>query len=225
MTLGRARLVLIGLSILGSIAALGAVVSLAYQNADNRFDVAATPLVRVPALPTKLKPDGLLETTSPVARARRGLERLLPEPGAEDALAVGQVGASVEPPFDRAPARLVALAEPAPVAAADGTATVQQQAPPVSMPSADYGPGEYRVQLMAARGEAEAERAWAGLSARFEGIFTGYRVSIEPAQVAAGTVYRVRIGPFETRAAAQATCAKLERERASCFALRVEPGT
>ncbi len=93
------------------------------------------------------------------------------------------------------------------------------------MPSAASGTVEYRVQLLAAAGQAAAERAWNGLRGRFGPILAGYRPHIEPAKLGAGTVYRVQIGPFATLAAARATCAELERQRASCFVLRLGPRT
>jgi cell division septation protein DedD len=218
MTLVHSRSVLTGLSMLGSIAAFGAVVSLAYQNAADRLDAGATPLVRVPALPAKLKPDVLLEDLSPIERAQRGLDRLLPEAGDGNATGVDEASARFEPRPGEPPVLPSAPVEPAP---ADGRPAIRTPAPPASLPSAARGPAGYQVQLLAASGEAAAERAWAGLRTRFAAVLAGYRASIEPATVAAGTVYRVRIGPFETRAAAQATCAELERQGAGCFVLRV----
>lgn len=215
------RSVLTGLSMLGSIAVLGAVASVAWQNTASRIDGGEPPLVRVPDLPWKLQPDPLLANLSPAERAQRGLDRLLPEDGDGDAPGVSPP--ELPPaPLPEAPAlRPAAPAGPlAAVAPASSAAPLAEPAPPAAT-----GSVEYRVQLLAASDEAAAGRAWDGLLARFGPILAGYRPHIEPAKLAVGTVYRVRIGPFATLAAARATCAELERQRASCFVLRLGPQT
>jgi cell division septation protein DedD len=225
-SLAHSRSVLTGLSMLGSIAVLGAVVSVAWQNAANHIDGGEPPLVQVPDLPWKLQPDSLLANLSPAERGQRGLDRLLPEEDDGDPPATG-AGLPLAPPPDVAPPLLPAVpTRPLPAAPPAASAPpLAAPAPPAPVPPAATGSVEYRVQLLAASDQAAAERAWDGLRARFGPILADYRPHIEAAKLAAGTVYRVQIGPFATLAAARATCAELERQRASCFVLRLGPRT
>jgi hypothetical protein len=60
--------------------------------------------------------------------------------------------------------------------------------------------GHWRVQLGAFSNEANARHAWAGFSGRLGGA--------QPAIVHAGAVYRLQAGPYASRAAAAAACAR-----------------
>jgi SPOR domain len=228
-SLAHSRSVLTGLSMLGSIAVFGAVVSVTYQNAADHGDGSAPPLIRVADLPWKLQPDALLENLGSGEHARRGLERLLAEDGDGDAPEAGAPGSPFEPLPVAAPPPPAAASQPLPAAPpASSTARMVDTPPPAPTPPAPISTAAsatvaYRVQLLAAPGEAAAERAWGGLRARFGTILASYQLHIEPAKLAAGTVYRVQIGPFATLAAARATCAELERQQATCFVLQVAP--
>ena len=68
--------------------------------------------------------------------------------------------------------------------------------------------GRWRVQLGAFSSEANARRAWNGVSARLPGL--------QPYFIRAGAVIRLQAGPLASRAAADRACAAA---RQACFAV------
>ncbi len=241
MTLEAAsRSAVVSLSMLASIAILGVVASAAYQDTRHDPEPSEPPLIRVPQLPWKLPPASRLDDPRSGANEPRGLDRLLPEAGDEpaallagrllapQAAAAGPAPAPAIQPSAAAseplPAAKSAMSEPLPAAPAATSEPLPAAAPLPASPGPAAAAGvEYRVQLLATTDRAAAGRAWDGLAARFGALLADYRSHIEKAELAAGSVYRVQIGPFEGRAAAEAKCAELRRRQATCFALRVGP--
>jgi uncharacterized protein len=113
--------------------------------------------------------------------------------------------ASVPPPSVRpvpvraAPVR-PAPARPAPVRAA-----------PVRTAAADGG---WRIQLGAFGNEANAQKLWNTLEGKISGL-----ASLQPYLKAAGSVTRLQAGPFASRAAADAMCAKVKVTGQACIAV------
>jgi len=143
-----------------------------------------------PARTTLAQMDGIL----PLEERRKGL-----------AIAMRKAKASGE----KAPAKLATAKPPARAAAKappPGPAAVAKAAAP--SPAAS---GAWRIQLgaFAQRGSAEA------LFRRLAGVapVAGRRMILVPA----GAVTRLQVGPFESRAAASAACAALERRGQACF--------
>ncbi len=99
------------------------------------------------------------------------------------------------------------------------------ESPPASRGPATPAGAEYRVQLLATSDQAAAERARDGLATKFGALLADYRPHIEKAELPAGSMYRLQIGPFDGRAAAEAKCEELKRQQATCFALRFGPRT
>lgn len=121
------------------------------------------------------------------------------------ALALEKVGA--EPPT----AKPKPDAKPAPKVAADKPkAPAAGEAPAKSaVPSS----GGWRVQLGAFGRKSAAEALFAKLSG------SGELAGRQPSYIAAGAVTRLQVGPFESKAKAQAACAALARRGQACFAV------
>lgn len=121
------------------------------------------------------------------------------------------------------PAAKSAMSEPLPAAP---PAVIRRASAPAAQTGPDTPVGaEYRVQLLATADQAAAERARDGLVTKFGTLLADYRSHIEKAELPAGSMYRVQIGPFDGRAAAEAKCEELKRQQATCFALRFGPRT
>jgi cell division protein FtsN len=109
--------------------------------------------------------------------------------------------------------RLTREQPPAPVPAAPPAAAPAPAQPPAAPPPAAAAPpddappaaGPFSIQVGASQERAEAER----IAARFK----SYRPRVEAAEIAGkGTWYRVRVGSFETREAADRYLKDLARE-------------
>jgi SPOR domain len=143
------------------------------------------------------------------------------EAAAEPAPAPAQDEAAAEPA--PAPAQDEAAAEPAPPGAPrDGSpevagATVAQAAvrrPPIA-PN-----GDFRIQLAAVRGEADARRAWQMFMGDLGPVLADVEPIFERAETANGVFYRVQVGPFASQDAAEGLCDQLKQRNASCFVIR-----
>jgi len=110
-----------------------------------------------------------------------------------------------------APANRPPTANPPAPRPVQAQAQAQTQAsPPAPRPSAPASmaaaSGRWRVQLGAFSNEANARRAWTGVSGRLPGL--------QPFFVRAGAVVRLQAGPLANRAAADRACAAT---RQACF--------
>jgi cell division septation protein DedD len=80
--------------------------------------------------------------------------------------------------------------------------------------------GNYRIQLAAVRGEADARRAWDLFLVDLGPVLSGLQSFIERADTANGVFYRVQVGPFASQQAAESLCDELKQRNASCFVIR-----
>ena len=92
------------------------------------------------------------------------------------------------------------------------------QAPPPRVPIA--ADGDFRIQLAAVRGEADAQRAWQLFMGDLGPVLADVEPIFERADTANGVFYRVQIGPFASQEAAESLCEQLKRRNASCFVIR-----
>jgi SPOR domain len=118
-------------------------------------------------------------------------------------------------------APLVAGAVDAPIvtAAVDPT-TTQTAAPAASTPApAVSSAGNFSVQLAAPTSNTEAQSAANRLKAKYASELNGMEPTIHKADLAQGTVYRVRVGDL-SRADAVALCEKLKASGGACFVAR-----
>lgn len=117
----------------------------------------------------------------------------------------------------KAPAAAPPAREPTP--ARDAAPQVALAPPPpaaVAPPVTAQGSGAF-VQLAAFRDAAGARKAWERMVAKHPDLFAGRNLVLVEADVGGTTYYRVRTGPFESRAAAAEFCATLKRQGQDCI--------
>jgi hypothetical protein len=200
-----ARAMLIGIVVVLLVAA--AVAGAFYWLGSRNGGVPGEPeLIRAPAAPYKVKPDdpggldiaGESETTFQTSAGQDVDSRLnLGATGGED------VSAQQPPP--QAPQANPAAPKPAEAA----------PAPPAPKPSGAAGSV---IQLGAFKNIAQAERAWAVLSARF-GALAGMTKMVVPYSANGSSGYRLRAAA-SSPAAAREACQAIEAGGESCFIAR-----
>lgn len=148
-------------------------------------------------------PEQLMEDPPEVAAA---LAAAAAEAAHPDALPAGQVAPSLA---DFLPASLALTEAPRLVDTAARDTLVQESIPTarIGEPADEGHDGEYTIQVISYDSADGAQAFAAGLRAR------GHRAFVMRAQVEGrGTMYRVRIGPFETMGQASAYRARFEGE-------------
>ena len=90
--------------------------------------------------------------------------------------------------------------------------------PPPAPPIATDG--DFRIQLAAVRGQADARRAWELFARDLGPALRGVEPIFERADTVNGVFYRVQIGPFARQEAAESLCEQLKQHNASCFVIR-----
>lgn len=114
------------------------------------------------------------------------------------------------------PATVAASSKPAPppkaaapqkIASTQAKPVVPGVPPALSAPAAKAGAGAFRIQLGAFRDRAGAQKLYASLAPRLNGA----GMSLVPS----GTMTRLQVGPYSSRAAASAACAALKPQ--PCF--------
>jgi cell division septation protein DedD len=95
---------------------------------------------------------------------------------------------------------------------------VAKAQPAVTQPAAAEVPeNAYRVQLGAYGSQASAQRAWRTARGLFPAHIGGKSADYEDVQAGDRTLYRLRIGPFETRAEADQVCLALRAKEQACI--------
>jgi cell division septation protein DedD len=134
------------------------------------------------------------------------------------------------PPKPSAPAATAATGEDArPAAAPGGPANSAPRPRPGSTETAALSTttappiasdGDFRIQLAAVRGQADARRAWELFARDLAPALRGIEPIFERADTVNGVFYRVQIGPFARQEAAESLCEQLKQHNASCFVIR-----
>ncbi len=110
------------------------------------------------------------------------------------------------------PAPALELAKPAPAKQAETPAKAAQAVPALATG------GNWVVQLLASRSEADAKTAWKMISGKHATILGGHGVDIQKADLGdKGTFYRVRAAGFDTKAAASKACGALKGAGQDCL--------
>jgi hypothetical protein len=99
-------------------------------------------------------------------------------------------------------------------AATETAALSPSQTPPI------VADGDFRIQLAAVRGQADARRAWELFARDLGPTLRGVEPIFERADTVNGVFYRVQIGPFAGQEAAESLCEQLKQHNASCFVIR-----
>ncbi|MBN9532068.1 MAG: SPOR domain-containing protein [Alphaproteobacteria bacterium] len=159
---------------------------------------APAPQAAVPAAaPAKAEPPPVkVAQTSPPPQAAR-------KPAVHEPAPVTKT----PPPAQQAPAKAPAQAAP----------VIRQAAVEKPAAAASAG-GAYVLQIGSFKSESEAQAGWAAYRSRHAGLVGGLSPSIVSVDLGAkGTWYRVRVGAFGDRDAANAFCARLKADGGSCF--------
>jgi len=138
------------------------------------------------------------------------------------------VTAAATPEIATAPPRpLMPAAKPAPVMMKPSPPTETAKAPPAvpaivattpkPAASTSASAGSIMLQIGSYKSADDANAAWKGYEARHP-IAGGYSPDVKQADLGdKGTWYRLRIGPFADKAAANAFCDKLKADGGACF--------
>ncbi len=101
-------------------------------------------------------------------------------------------------------------------AAAPEPAPAQAAAPAPAAAAASGG--AWLVQIMALRDEAGAKSAWEALQKKHPSLLGNHALDVERADLGdKGVYYRIRAAGFETKSAAQSTCASLKAAGQDCL--------
>jgi SPOR domain len=190
---------------------------------------AATPAETAVAPPAPAEDQASIQPPTPPREEPATEPEPTPAPTSTATAAAPAERAPAPAPAERAPAPLpevrpagatTAAAPPAAPRAAPtqtAAATVAQAA--VRRPPIAPG-GDFRIQLAAVRGEADARRAWQLFMADLGPVLADVEPIFERAETANGVFYRVQVGPFASQEAAEGLCEQLKQRDASCFVIR-----
>jgi hypothetical protein len=145
-------------------------------------------------------------------------------PAATAPAAPGAAPAPADPtPLPEVRPAAATTAAPAPAPEPPGGSTDIALATPTqpAMPRVPITPdGDFRIQLAAVRGQADAQRAWQLFMADLGPVLAGVEPIFERADTANGVFYRVQVGPFASQETAEGLCEQLKQRNASCFVIR-----
>lgn len=125
---------------------------------------------------------------------------------------IGDIAAEVTAPAEAAEAKPEEQkAEPAPT---KKEAVAESKPAPSKAAPATTG---YLVQLGAYGSEKSAEGAWRTVRGKYGNFLSGLTPSYEAVQSGGRTLYRLRVGPLATRAAADEVCLGLRAQQQACI--------
>jgi hypothetical protein len=156
-------------------------------------------------------------TTAAPAPPERALPTVPPQKPAPAAVAVAPSTTTEVRPASALTGAPVSAAR-APARSSEGAAP-SRAAAPIATPTV-AADGEFRIQLAAVRGEADARRAWSLFMGDLGPVLSDIKPIFERADTANGVFYRVQIGPFANQQAAESLCEELKQRNASCFVIR-----
>jgi uncharacterized protein len=104
--------------------------------------------------------------------------------------------------------------KPTPVKAVAVKPAPVRPAPVKAAVKAEATDGAWRIQLGAFGEEANAKKLWSSLEGRVAEL-----ASLQPYLKATGSVTRLQAGPFDSKAAAEATCSKVRATGQACIAV------
>lgn len=117
-----------------------------------------------------------------------------------------------------APPQQVATAAPRQITAPEPAAPPPSEPKPTASAPAPAATGVVALQIGAYKSQAEADGAWTAYKGKHAAAVGAYGPSTVKVDLGAkGTWYRLRMGPFSSRADALAVCDKLKADGASCF--------
>ncbi|WP_417457378.1 SPOR domain-containing protein [Kordiimonas sp.] len=105
------------------------------------------------------------------------------------------------------------IAEPKPQPKAEQKPEATKPAPAPAKAAASG----FKVQLGAYGSEESAEKAWRAVRGKFSNFLSGLSPSYEAVKTGDRTLYRLRVGSLETRAAADEVCLGLRAQQQACI--------
>jgi hypothetical protein len=177
--------------------------------------VPATPERAVPATPERAVP-ATPERAVPATPERAVSARPAQKPASGAPAATSRTTTEVRPAGARAGAPASDAQAPR---RSTETAALAGAGAPIATPPV-VPEGEFRIQLAAVRGEADAQRAWNLFMGDLGPVLSDIKPIFERADTANGVFYRVQIGPFASQGAAESLCEELKQRNASCFVIR-----
>ncbi len=117
------------------------------------------------------------------------------------------------------PAREPEVKEPEPAPAKVVEKTESKPAPAKTAPAQQSTPAGkgFLVQLGAYGSEETAEKAWRTIRGKYGNFLSGLTPSYEAVKSGGRTLYRLRVGPLATRAAADEVCLGLRAQQQACI--------
>lgn len=124
--------------------------------------------------------------------------------------------AEAKPAPDAAPKEEKKIAAPAPKKEEPQKAETEQEKKPAAAPGSIW-----RVQLVAAKSQAEAEATWKKIRAAHGDVLGELGYTVEKADLGAkGVFYRLQVVPFASKEAAEAACKRLSSKKQGCFVVK-----
>jgi cell division protein FtsN len=220
-----------------------AVVWVAYQQGLRQGDAGSPPLIAADPGPIRSKPDEPGGTVVPdqdklifeagaaasssqdeALAAPPELPRDLPPPADSAAVPVpkpSETAIVTEEPVAEDPMEIAPAPAPAKPKSQDVRSELAEVDPGIKAAEAkevDVGSGAAVVQIGAYANDAEAAAAWQMVKTKYADIVKGLKPDIRRADLGQkGVWYRLRMGPFETRAAANKVCQAIEAKGGSCL--------
>jgi cell division septation protein DedD len=138
-----------------------------------------------------------------------------PAASAPTAATPAPVGATPTPEQVRAAAKPAAPPPPPAVKSEEQIAA--------AAPTPPIGAKAFKIQLSAVRTEAAAKTEWDKLKKSHASVLGRLTLNVEKADLGQkGIYYRIQAGPFADRAAADAACQELTKQKAACLVVRPE---
>lgn len=165
----------------------------------------------------RVLPDGSVETApAETADATQAGAAGAPAAGAPaNGAAAGAPGAQAAAPSGGA-MPVPAPEQPAPQAAPAAPAPAPQQVAAAD-PSPAAGPSKYVVQVGAHKSQTEALAIYADIQQKNPSLLGNYPPIVQKAAVSNGTMYRLRVGPMDSKGAADKLCGQLKAQGTDCF--------
>jgi cell division protein FtsN len=184
--------------------------------ATNTTSASVTPPAAEPATTMAAAPTP--PVTAPPAPASA------PKPAAAKPTPVQMAAAS--PPTQTAPKPASPTAKPVPpvdvpVATPSNASTAAPQAKPATPAASEVSTGQagaYLLQIGAYKSQGEADSSWKAFAAKHAALLSGFSPNVKQVDLGdKGTWYRLRIGSFVDKDAANALCERLKSDGGNCF--------
>ena len=158
----------------------------------------------------RVLPDGSVEAPPPVETAEAALAAAAPAEAAPAAAAPAEAAA---PAPQAAVMPVPALEAPVPQAAAPAP----QQVAAVDPKPAPAAPSKYVVQVGAHKSQTDALANYADIQQKNTSLLGNYPPIVQKVAVSGGSMYRLRVGPIDSKAEAYKLCGDLKAQGTDCF--------